>query len=192
MATDDLKGKKELIQILDDVLTEGVWTGSLFLEASGRKIQELRERLIKEFNLEQEVQNIPTNQSMNASTKEKEAFPIYIALYQSTGQNIKKWEMLLNSIGNFSSGRPIYKNEEDIKAFIRTKQNSQNEGYVIIYVTSKDIIKFPSGKDLFDRNGKELLLVKEGAIKPENIVQFIHETGQYKWVNGHLIKENNH
>ena len=183
---DDLQAKRELIRILDEVLAEGVWTGSLFLEASGEKIRDLRERLIKNFNLEQDLLSDP---STSVAAPADDTFPVYIALYQSAGQNIKKWETLLNAIDNFSSGRPIYKNEEDVQSFIRTKQNQQNDGYAVVYISEKDIVTLPANKQLFDRSGKELLTIKEGAIHPEKVVRFVHISGQYVLEKGTLVKD---
>lgn len=189
MADTELKAKRELIQILDDVLAEGVWTGSLFLEASGKKIKALRDRLVQDFNLEQGNNNV-IEQTSATNTQTKDNVLVYIALYQATGLNIKKWESMLNAIGNFSAGRPIYRNEEDVQAFIRAKESAQNDGYAAIYINQKDILAMPSNKQLLDRSGKELVMVKDGAIKSENIIYFVHSTGQYTLKSGILIKDN--
>lgn len=184
----ELEAKRELIQILDDVLDEGVWTGSLFLETSGKKIRDLRERLIKGFKLE-EQQLISPSTAQSTSVSTTDILPVYIALYQSTGLNLKKWEALLNSINNFSSGRPIYKNEEDVKAFLRSKENQQNDAYALVHISQKDILPAAPNKPLQDRFGHQLLMVKEGAIKPQNIIRFIHITGEYTFKNGALVKK---
>ncbi len=189
MRNSDLEIKRELIQILDDVLAEGVWTGSLFLEASGKKIYELRERLVNDFKLEEDMSAELEHANVLGALSAVDSFPVYIALYQSTGLDIKKWETLLNSIGSFSSGRPIYKSEEDIQSFIRSKENAQNDGYAVVYIQAKDVVTLPANKQLFDRNGKELLMVKEGALQPQKLTRFVHTTGQYQLKDGKLLKE---
>lgn len=44
--------------------------------------------------------------------------------------------------------RPIYAEEEQVKALLKTKENKQNEAYVAIYINSTDIIPFIPIKQL--------------------------------------------
>lgn len=187
MADNELEVKRNLIQILDEVLCEGVWTGSLFLETSGKKVQDLRDRLIKDFNLEND-EVINANDAADNPSIPIGSAEIYISLYQTSGQNLKKWESLLSSINNYSSGRPIYRTEEDMKSFLRPKENQQNDGYAVVYVNASDILKPPANKPLLDKSGRELLIVKEGTIRSQNIVRFVHMTGQYRFEKGVLVK----
>ncbi len=77
-----------------------------------------------------------------------------------------------------------------MRALIRSKVHKINEAYIAVYVSKTDIIP-PVEKDQIahDRLGHELLKIKEGAIKPENITRFMHATGQYVFKDNQLIKQ---
>lgn len=189
MVDKETDAKRELIQILDQVLAEGIWKGSLFLEAAGKRIQDLRTRLVTDFQLEDEMTAAAIKEPLSQYTIPANYTLVYVAVYQAAGANIKKWEVLLNSLENYLSGRPIYKNEADVKAFIRAKENQQNDGYIEVAVETKDILNAAASKPLLDRAGRELLMVKDHAIKSNNILRFMHISGEYLFKDGLLVKK---
>jgi intracellular multiplication protein IcmQ len=185
---DDLELKRELVKILDDLITRGTWTGSLFLESSGKKLRDLREELYTGFRLGEQTNAGASTNAPGASLQKAGFIEVFVALYQADGLNVTKWSNLLSAISSNSIGRPVYGNEDDIKAWFRTKENKQNDAYAVVYIHPDDKNK-PAGKPLLDRYGHELLTIREGAIKSKNITRFVHVTGQYTFLNGVLTKQ---
>ena len=84
--------------------------------------------------------------------------------------------------------RPIYADEEDVKAVLKTKENKQNEAYVAIYINQSDILPLPPDKASVDKLGKVLLSLKDKTLNLDNISRFVHLSGVYRYANGRLIK----
>ena len=84
--------------------------------------------------------------------------------------------------------RPIYANEEDIKALIRTKVNKVNEAYVSIYIHQSDILFLSPDKTPLDKLEKPLLTLKNKSISLENINLFVHGSSTYHYRQGRLVE----
>jgi intracellular multiplication protein IcmQ len=84
--------------------------------------------------------------------------------------------------------RPIYADEEDIKALLRTKENKANEGYVSMYISQSDILPLQSDKIPVDKLGKPLLTLKDKSLSLDNINRFVHKSGIYQYSQGRLVK----
>ena len=84
--------------------------------------------------------------------------------------------------------RPIYADEEDIKALIRTKENKINEAYVSMYISQSDILPLPADKIPVDKLGKPLITLKDKSLSLDNINRFVHESGSYQYSQGRLVK----
>ncbi len=97
---------------------------------------------------------------------------------------VSKWEILLNSIETQAINRPAYINEEFARAELRSASQKFNEAYVSIFVKETDIL---TSANLVDRHGNQLVTLKDGAIKKENIFHFVHKSGQYEFENNKLI-----
>lgn len=179
----DLEIKRRLVVLLDELLEKDYWQDSLFLKAAEKEIRELRTRIISDPRLKDfsgEPLQTPSQTIQNSAN-----VPVYVALYQADGTNFVKWAQVLSALPALSISRPIYKNESDIKTCMRAIEKKQNHGYAIVMVEPKDILSQP-GNSPKDRNGFELLIIKEKSIKLENIASFIHVTGNYSFVNGQL------
>jgi len=179
-----------LIRELDDLIITGNWDGSLLYQAIGKKLRGFSEELKKELNIEPSESVPVTPTEMMDIVKQKSGLvEIYISVYCTEGRNIAKWELVLSNLLRQIVSRPIYKREKDIKDVIHAKENSINDAYLIAYVTEMDILK-PSFRDkaILDRFGHELVRLKENALKPENLTKLVHQTGEYSYRKGVLIK----
>ncbi len=185
----------ELIRIVDKLIAEGQWEGSLFFEIAGKKLRDLRDRLNKKLELmgpsaSQKNSTLTNNQP---AISHSGLIEIYISLYNAEGNNLKKWEIILASLNRQIVSRPIYKKEKDIADIIKAKNNTMNDGYAIAYVSETDIMRPQSALDKIpiDRYGHELITLKEHVLKPENITKFVHVTGEYSFQHGVLRKLGN-
>jgi intracellular multiplication protein IcmQ len=193
MSQDDeeLKHNLKILKALDEALQFGPWEESNFLQATGRKLKQIRDKFKASLNLESFASNYAEhpNHLANRIAARVGQEEVFISLYNADGNNLPKWEKIVNSLSNNIVTRPIYHLENDIRALIRSKMHKENEAYVAIYISSSDVIHVPQEKMMVDRLGHELLIAKDGAVKPENIIRFMHATGRYLFKDHKLIRQ---
>lgn len=179
---------KEVKKILDEGIQEGPWQANLYLKGIKKKLEELRDQFEADIGLDQlnregcNGNDLP-GQSLNNTTE------IYISLYQSQGSNIQKWQEVIASLVRYSMGRPIYKDEEDVRAATHLTDRNPNNAYVVLKVTNDAILADSQEQPRVDREGRKLLMLKEGAITLHNIVRLVHASGHYKLVGNFLVKQ---
>lgn len=187
------KSKTEaIIESLEKALREGDWTSSLFLQTTGKKLQNLLDRMHTASSEDKDTDTTGTaktpHQWTEAETTEKGYMKVYVHLFQAQGTKLINWTGTLQSLAQQSVSRSIYENENDIKALIRTKQNSPNEAYATVLVKTENILPQQNHAPLEDRFGHPLVRLKENAIQESHIIQFAHISGLYLFRDGKLEK----
>ncbi|MEN9450218.1 MAG: Dot/Icm secretion system protein [Pseudomonadota bacterium] len=177
----------EIKKILDEGITAGPWQANLFLKGIKRKLEELRDDFVSRVGLDQHHEQMANELQAANSCENTE---VYIALYQSQGSNMNKWQEVVVSLVNYTMGRPIYYNETDVRAAIRLNDRNLNHAYVVVNVHSDAILSDEADLGRTDREGRKLISLSEAAIQLKNIVRLVHATGQYKLVRNFLVKQN--
>lgn len=178
MGTDnkDIEINRKMIAMLDKLLAAGKWDESLFLRNISKKFRELRQEAEQLLIERTGFGTIATH----VVPKEKPGHvKVFISLYQTEGNNLQKWHRTLRLLTDHSVSRPVYQNEEEVKAMIRAKADVLREGYVSLFVKEQDIMQLPPNKVATDKLGHELMTLKAHAVKPENILEFIHNQKRY-------------
>ena len=101
---------------------------------------------------------------------------------------MQSWERILMNLPKQMISRPIYDDEADIVALIKTKENKNNEAYVSMYISQGDILTISADRTPVDKLGKSLLTLKDKSLSLDNINFFVHQTGTYQYKQGRLIK----
>ncbi|MBI5447336.1 MAG: Dot/Icm secretion system protein IcmQ [Gammaproteobacteria bacterium] len=182
---------EKLLSILDHLIEGDCWDKSLFLQAAGREVTTLRDRLQTTLELPEPTETEETLASSSRSSSVKSADSqqeVYVALYQAQGSNMLNWEHALDFLLSRSSSRPIYDTEEKVKNMMIKKENTPNNAYAVVSIDKSDVLFTPE-KQVFDRYGQELLTLREHALKADNIRRFVHSTGTYRLEKRHLIKQ---
>ena len=177
-----------ILKALEDAIELGPWEASNFLRVIGKNLREIRDGFVNQLHAagQEKSKNMPHLANRIALRSGQQE--IFISLYSSDGENLQSWERILGSLPTQMISRPIYVNEEDVKALIRTKEHKINEAYVSIYISQNDILTLPPDKIPLDRLGKPLLTLKAKSIRLENINRFVHKTGTYHYSYGRLKK----
>lgn len=180
---------QQILAALDKAIDTGHWEGGLLFDMAGKDLRRLRETLGEQFQLTVLTAEKSSGASAEVTVAAGEV-SVYVALYLANGDKLPEWERVLGLLSTKSIGRPIYQNENDVRAFIASRPMRTKDAYVVVHVKEGDIIK-PRDRDYYnkDRTGRPLLLVKEEAIKINNIVKFVHNTGTYHYDNGRLVKQ---
>ncbi len=179
----------EILKALDDAIDQGPWEGSSFLRVIGKNLREVRENFASQLTtLGQEKSKIATHLANRIALRSGQQ-EIFISLYSSDGTNIQAWERILMNLPKQMISRPIYANEEGIKALIRTKENKNNEAYVSMYISQSDILPLSVDKTSTDKLGQPLLALKDKSLTLDNINFFIHLSCVYQYIQGRLVKK---
>ncbi|HAT8593819.1 TPA: Dot/Icm secretion system protein IcmQ [Legionella pneumophila] len=180
--------KETILKALNDAIEKGPWDKSNFLRVIGKKLIAIRDRFLKRIGAASQAKLKAESHLANRIALRSGQQEIYVSLYSSDGSNIQSWEKIVGSLPRQMISRPIYADEEDIKAILKTKENKQNEAYVAIYISQSDILHLSADKAPVDKLGKPLLTLKDKSISLDNISRFVHMSGVYRYSNGRLIK----
>ena len=176
---------QKITELLNRIISTGDWDSSLFLRNT---ISLLKKRLVISNVLKEEFesQGFVAEQSFPPVDPEN-AIVLYVALYQSDGADLQKWENQLCSILKIAQSRPIYNEEETVINVLRSNLDRNTDAYIKVLVDKNEIID--SARILKDRLGQELTTVSMTAIRPENIVEFIHQGVRYDFLNKKLVSK---
>jgi Dot/Icm secretion system protein IcmQ len=172
---------QEFMTILRELLATGDWEATLFLRTTSKKLQELYNQAEA---LSHYYDSLSPSKDYHKIRTEQGYTKVYVSLYQSDPYNLIKWQNTLKNIREYSINRPIYRQEEYVREMIRSKHESPNEGYVIIYIKNSDIIPPYAGKLVEDRWGHELLTLRDNSLSSENIIEFVHHGHRYYYHGG--------
>lgn len=191
MTTDALTKQQAdaILKALDDAIGQASWDESNFLKVIGKGLREIRDEFAAQLGAETQKQADERTHLDDERVKRGDQQKVYVALYSFDGSNIQTWERIVVNLPRQMISRPIYVNEEDVQNIIKTKENKMNEAYAIVYINQSDILQVSTDKLPLDKLGKPLLVLKDNALKLENMAGFVHQTGTYTYRHGRLIKE---
>lgn len=184
----EIEVAREVKKILDQGIEEGPWQDSLFLKGIKKKLEEIRDKFEAGIGLDA-FEGYGDNQNDALSQGLENTTEVYISLYQSQGRNIQKWQDVIVSLLRCATGRPIYKNEQEARSATHLADNNPNSAYVVLKVNKDAILADSSDQPRLDREGRKLLVLKEGSIKLQNIIRLVHASGDYKIVGNFLVKQ---
>lgn len=178
-----------ILKALDDAIEHGPWDKSNFLRVIGKNLQDIRDGFYsKTTPLNHREAKIAANIAGRLKLHNDQQ-EVFIALYSSDGANLQSWERIITNLPKQMISRPIYAAEDDVKNFIKTKDNKNNDAYASFYINPSDILMLPTEKTHLDKLGKSLLTLKDNALSLENFECFVHVSGEYQFEKGRLIKK---
>lgn len=179
---------QDLLKCFDDAIQQGPWDKSNYLNALGKNLSDIRDKLALEFGAPSKAQIKTETIAANRMALRSGQQEIFVSLYSSDGSNLQFWEKIIANLPRQMISRPIYASEEHVQSIIKLKENKLNEAYVVIYINPNDIIPLHPDKALSDKLGNPLLALKDKTLNLENISRFIHLNMVYKYESGRLIK----
>lgn len=144
----------------------------------GDKFRFIRERL---QNLYQEVETSLENEASQTEAEKplsEDDRLVFVYLYNAQGILLPTWQKLLSAqtFYDHSVNRPIYGDEKEIQAFISTKPNPKQHGYLIFSVRREEV-QLSGTKDTL---GAYLMKVKEGVLKFSGLKGFVNHQRRYQ------------
>lgn len=117
---------------------------------------------------------------------------VYIHLYNAQGALLRTWQSMVTpkAFFDFSVNRPIYQERKHIDTFIRTKANKAQHAYLVVAMKKERVLALPEEGALKDSLGNPLIKVKEGSLKYERMLSFVHNELSYELnEEGELVKK---
>lgn len=173
--------REKLVQILDGLIEHGRWDSSLFLRNLLKRLQQVRATI---------AEKLPPPMLQDSSLEgvvSKEGYErVYIELYQSSCEDLTSWRRTIENLCEHFVSRPVYRLEEHVQELIRSKR-SRTDAYVVVWVKRDDIMPSADGHPVVDRFGHEVVRLKEGSVKIENIIEFVHDKLVYIYKDEQLV-----
>lgn len=159
----------------------------------GEKFRFIRDRLqALQTRIEESLSQIQKKEEKRSDQILEDETVVYVYLFNSQGMNIKTWEKMLNPsvFYEYSINRPVYSDKSHIEAYIRSKSNKSQHGYIEFVIKKSELI--PGSEQTKDALGHTLIKVKEGSLKADRVRTFIH-TEQAYLLNeeGQIVKKTN-
>lgn len=180
----DIKIGKKLIEVLDNLLSVGEWDSSLFLKTVKKRLQDLRENAYNAVG--EDIKSVDIGSVIDTPMLPAGYVVVYILLYQTEGSKLANWQYAIKSLVGHNVSRPTYHEEGQVQELIRSKKDTERYGYAIVSVPEDGIYNLKqASKDIL---GHEMLMLKEGVIKLNNIQGFVHANKKrYRFSDGELI-----
>lgn len=178
-----------ILNALNKAIDQGPWDESNFLKVIGRNLRDIRDDVMTKTDVHLDARQVVSPYLTKQMSLRHGQQKIYIGLYCFNGSQMNAWEPIIANLAHQTISRPIYANEEDVKAMIKSKANPMNEAYVAIYVFPEDILPLSLDKMPMDKLGKRMLTLKDKALHLDGIDCFVHHSGVYRYRQGRLVKD---
>lgn len=158
----------------------------------GEKFRFIRDRL---NSLKSQIdQNLAKMEEVKKEERREEPGPdetfVYVYLFNAQGLNLKSWQPMLSQrvFYEYSINRPIYAEKSQMEAYLRTKTNKNQNGFLTFIIKKADIL--PQVEPARDTINNPLIKVKEGSLKMENFLVLTTNNADYVLsAEGEIIKK---
>lgn len=177
-----------VLDVLKKAIKEPFWEESKFLKANKEELIKLQDQFNQRLELEQGyLSNLGVTNAKKAVDLHTGQMKVYVSIYNTEGNNLEKWAKIILSLIGSVVTRSVYRVEDDVKNFIRSKPIPAKEGYLVVYLGNGAILEPPDNRPPLDRDGHELLLIKDGSIIRDNVLEFVHVSGIYNLKYNRLV-----
>jgi hypothetical protein len=188
--TNETKEKKEkLLQLVRDAVDQDKTLREKF--QVGDKFRFIRERLQALLGrVEESLSTIEAEAVEKNQTLSEDELLVYVYLYNAQGLVLQTWHKMLKPqvFYEYSVNRPIYQDKTHVEAFIRSKPNKVQHGFLTVIIKKADIL-IVNADTAKDALSNPLVKVRENSLKFEKLLHFTQGDLEYT-VNetGELIK----
>lgn len=159
----------------------------------GDKFRFIRDRLQAMVSrVEENIKAMETQSVKATSELAQDEVVVFVYLYNAQGLVLKTWNKMLNPsvFYEYSVNRPIYSEKADVEAFIRSRAQKNQHGFLSVAIKKEDILKALSGDLAKDAIGNPLIKVKEGSLLFKRLLSFTHNGSEYEvGADGELKKK---
>ena len=182
--SDDRDSCERILHLLKDAVDMEIELRAKHNIADRFKVIQAQIRAI--FDKAQKVQKLQKQVDDKSGSDKKIFFVdhamVFVYLFNVQGSVLRTWQSLLTAraLSDHCVNRPIYSECSDIEKLLKILgEPTGSRGYLEIIVKKNDIIKNSDGT-LVDKNGIQLLKLRQGAMLVENIQKFCHKNKCYQ------------
>lgn len=183
------KVAKAIVENIQGVLDkhQGSWDNSFFFRATQRKLIGIINQL-EPFCAAEHHEDGTQRSDQGEIVLLPGEIMVYIHVYHAQGGRLNNWLSLVRLVGTACASRPIYKDEEAVKAILDRRGMPETEGYLAVKVQAGNVLEVPDDRRMVDGLGQPLLALKSGALKPSCICYFVHgHYGTYRYVKDDFV-----
>ncbi|WP_172621964.1 type IVB secretion system protein IcmQ [Aquicella lusitana] len=179
MPNNNAEQREKLLKLVRDAVEQDKMLREQY--QIGDKFRFIRDRLHALLaRIEESVAISQKESEIKADKLAEDEELVYVYLYNAQGLALQSWQKMLNPavFYEYSVNRPIYTDRSAIDAFIRSKTNKAQHGYITVAVKKSNILKIQDAS-LKDPIGNPLVKVKEGSLSPGRMFAFTHNGQNY-------------
>ncbi len=177
MTTSDKEREKKLLQLVQDTLAQDVKLREKY--NVGDKFRFIRDRLQALSTRLDEQVKAAEQEVKKAEKQAPDEVLVYVYLYNAQGILFPTWQKMVTPavLYEYSVNRPIYADKSLVEAYIRSKTNKAQHGYLSVALAPSNILTTPN--EIKDAIGGTLIKVREGSLLINKIVLFTHNGHEY-------------
>lgn len=180
MTIDSQESKEKLLKIVDDAVKHDDELRQQ-LEI-GEKFRFIRDRLkALQQSVHDALQTIKVIDEVKERIIAEDETLVFVYLFNAHGVDLQSWLKMVQPAVyyEYSVNRPIYNDKEHIESLVRSKANRIQHGYLVFVIKKAEIISKPDTATK-DNLGLPMVKIKEGTLKRENLLAFMHNNNQYE------------
>lgn len=110
---------------------------------------------------------------------------VYVHLFNASGKTMTRWANVLSprNLMEYSVNRPIYGEEAQVKAYMRSRPQTDEHAYLVMKVDKAAVLS----EQVLDPLGQPLLKLKEKTLFIDSLVAFVHNGQRYCFIDGQLM-----
>lgn len=114
-----------ILKALDYAIQNGPWDKSNFLRSIGNRLIGIRDNFAKKISARSQAQIRADTHLANRLALRSGQQEVFVSLYSSDGSNLQSWERIIANLPRQMISRPIYANEEQVQALIKSKEKNK-------------------------------------------------------------------
>lgn len=178
-------GDKEIKEKLQKLVRDSIEADKKLREKFniGEKFRFIRDRLLAlDGRVQEELDALAVEIEKKTDKIAEGEVLVYVYIFNAQGLVLQTWQKMLNPsvFYEYSVNRPVYTEKAHIEAFIRSRTNKAQHGFLTIVIRKTDILPAPVGiEKVVDTIGNPLVKIREGSLKANKMFSFTHQENQY-------------
>lgn len=148
----------------------------------GDKFRFIRDRLTAlQARVEETVNTLQKEIEKKKETIAEDEVVVYVYIYNAQGLAFQTWQKMVSPsvFYEYSVNRPVYNEKSFVEAFIRSRPNKVQHGYIAVVIKKQDILPALEAEIAKDSIGNPLIKIKEGSLQFNRFIVFIHNNNEY-------------
>jgi hypothetical protein len=191
MSNDHKEQRKKLLTLVKSSLSQDIEFREKY--KIGDKFRFVRDRLTALVDrVEENLKALEVESEKVVNHMAEDEVIVYVYLYNAQGLDFNTWNKMLNPsvFYEYSVNRPIYTEKADIEAFIRSRAQKNQHGFLSVIIKKESILGVGAPEAIKDAIGGVLIRVKEGSLSFKRLQTFTHNGVEYEVLdNGEIRKK---